>query len=213
MSKKKQIRGEEEDKAAADYYKLNRQAVDDLVNANEENSPEVSEEELRKYRSGTRRFKVADWVKILFVKFWFPAAVCYFMIWGLGVYVSDLLDLLFITGIAMGIVTDLLTNNLLRFLGETEGENDRWMMFPKKRFITFIFNILYAWVVLFLVFTIYTMLNSLVASVTGQPEQVALGVEPILFGIFYVAFDSLLIGAKHLLGRILDDAKNSAKKG
>ncbi len=213
MSKKKQIPGEETGKSTADYYKLNRQAVEDLVSANEENSPEVPDEELRKYRSGTRKFKVADWVKLLFIKFWFPAAVCYFMIWGLGTYVADLLDMLFITGIAMGIVTDLLTNNLLRFFGETEHENDRWMMFPKKRYITFILNILYAWLVLFLVFTLYTMVNGLVASLTGKPEQVALGVEPILFGVFYVAFDSLLIGAKHLMGKIVSDAKDSAKKG
>ena len=42
----------EERKAAEDYYKLHSQAVKDLATANEENSPEVSEEELRKYRSG-----------------------------------------------------------------------------------------------------------------------------------------------------------------
>ena len=45
----------------ANYYKLKTQAIKDLVEADESNSPEVSEEELAKYRSGPK-FKVADWV-------------------------------------------------------------------------------------------------------------------------------------------------------
>ena len=69
----------------ADYYKLKTQAVDDLVNASEDNSPPVPEEELRAYRSGPR-MKVADWVKMLFIKFWFAGAVCFFFLWGLGGY-------------------------------------------------------------------------------------------------------------------------------
>ena len=36
----------------ADYYQLKTQAIEDLVTANESNSPEVSPEELRKYQSG-----------------------------------------------------------------------------------------------------------------------------------------------------------------
>ena len=67
----------------SEYYRLKTEAVNDLVTANEENSPEVSEEELRAYRSGPK-LKVADWVKMLFIKFWFAAAVCYFFLWGLG---------------------------------------------------------------------------------------------------------------------------------
>ena len=36
------------------YYRLNTKAVDDLVNADVSNSPEVSREELNKYRSGPK---------------------------------------------------------------------------------------------------------------------------------------------------------------
>ena len=35
----------------SDYYKLNTQCVEDLVTANQENSPPVSKEELGQYRS------------------------------------------------------------------------------------------------------------------------------------------------------------------
>lgn len=51
----------------SDYYKLKIDAVNDLVTANEENSPTVSEEELRAYRSGPK-MKIADWVKMLFIR-------------------------------------------------------------------------------------------------------------------------------------------------
>lgn len=205
--KKKTERAETE----ADYYRLKTKAVDDLVNANEENSPPVSKEELRKYLSGPK-LNIADWVKMLFIKFWFNGAVCFFFIWGISAYVADIFDLLFITAIAMGIVTDLLTNNALRFFSKTPGENDRWMMFPQKGFSTFFLNILYSFVVIFLVFTLYSMINAGYAVLSGSSEAVMLGVEPILFGIFYLVFDMLLIEMKHLLFRIYDDAKKNVRK-
>ena len=48
MAKKKRP-GPSQAPAAEDYYDLKTKAVDDLVNADESNSPEVSEEELERY--------------------------------------------------------------------------------------------------------------------------------------------------------------------
>lgn len=178
-----------------DYYKLHTKAVDDLVTANEANSPKVSEAELRAYRSGPK-MKVSDWVKVLFIKAWFAGAVCFFFMWGLGNYLADQLDMLFVTGMALGIVTDLLTNNVLRFISKTQGGNDRWMMFPKKGFISFPLNILYGYVILALVFVLYNVINLTIIHFTGAADTVPLGVEPILFGIFCMGFDVLLIQIK-----------------
>ena len=76
MSKRKKNGPEKpEIEKQTDYYKLKTKAVDDLVNADESNSPEVSEEELRAYRSGPR-LKIADWVKLLFIKAWFASSSC-----------------------------------------------------------------------------------------------------------------------------------------
>ena len=44
---KKRAPAQEKEKSTADYYKLKTKAVDDLVNATEENSPPVSKRELR----------------------------------------------------------------------------------------------------------------------------------------------------------------------
>ena len=204
MSKSKPS-GKEQKRSSAEYYKLHTQAVEDLVTADRENSPVVSEEELRQYRTGLRKYKISDWIKVLLVKFWFPAAVCYYMVWGLSTYVADSLDMLFITGIALGVITDILTNNLLRWFANREGENDRWMMFPQKKYYTFVLNILYAWVILYFVNTIYSIINVILLSINGA-DTVPLGVGPVLFGIFYLAVDTLLVEAKHLLGRIVHDA-------
>lgn len=200
MSKKQNKGQKPEITKQSDYYKLKTQAVDDLINADESNSPEVSEEELRAYRSGPK-LKVADWVKLLFIKFWFPGAVCFFFIWGLGTYLADQMDMLFVTGMALGLVTDLLTNNVLRFFETVPGANDRWMMFPKKGYMSFLANILYGYVLLMLVFFLYNVINGTIVSITGAVDTVPLGVEPVLFGLFYLGFDLLLIEIKHLLLR------------
>ena len=189
----------------SDYYRLKTQAVDDLVNASEENSPPVPEAELRAYRSEPK-MAVADWVKMLFIKFWFAGAVCFFFIWGLGGFLTSELDLLAVTGMALGIVTDLMTNPVLRFFEKTKGENARWMMVTRKTHSGLFLNILYAYVILFLVYTLYNAVNLAAARITGVADRVVLGVEPVFFGLFCLGFDLLLIQMKHLAGRIVRDA-------
>ena len=135
----------EENRSTADYYKLHREAIRDLAEADASNSPEVSEEELRKYRSGPK-FRLSDWAKAILVKMWFAGSVCFFIYWGLSAYLSAALDLLLVFGVALGVVTDVITNNILRYLAKTGTGLERWMMFPDKKYITFFGNILYAFV-------------------------------------------------------------------
>ncbi len=183
---------------ATDYYKLKTKAVDDLVSANKENSPQVSEAELKRY---VRRSKhhIPMWLKVLFVKFWFAGAVCYFCIWGLGLYIGDSLDLMFVTSIIMGFVTDILTNNLLRFMEETPGENGKWMVVGKKRFVSLILNVLYAFVLMFSVAAFYSLIKQ--------------GMEPVFFGLLYMGFDLVFVGFKRILVKIVADAKRKVDEG
>lgn len=178
-----------------EYYKLKTKAVDDLVGANEENSPQVSEEELRAYRSGPK-MKVADWVKMLFIKAWFAGAVCFFFIWGLGGMLSSELDILFVTGMALGMVTDLLTNPVLRFFEKTAGENARWMMVSRRGTPGLLLNVFYGYVILFLVYGLYNGINLLANCLMGTEGMVVLGVEPVLFGVFCLGVDLLLLWIK-----------------
>ena len=199
----------EDSRTTADYYKLHTQAADDLANADESKSPVYSEEELRKYRSGPK-FKISDWVKVILLKIWFAGSVWFFIFWGLSSYVRDRLDLLFIFSIALGVVTDVITNNILRYYAKTEGENDRWMMFPQKRFYTFFLNILYAMLLLYCTDMFYTLVNLTLSAASGG-SRLTLGVGPILFGVVYTAFDLLFITIKRTLRQIVTDAMNNAK--
>ena len=201
----KQSLGEE--KSAADYYKLNTRAVDDLVNANADNSPPVSKAELKKYHA-QKKLTMADWVKAVLLKIWMAGIVCYFILWGLGQYALNQWDMLLILGVALGVVTDLITNNIFRFIAKPAGALDRYMMFPKKSFWTLPLNLIYAIVLLLLVVMTYNGINILLAGPNGET---ALGVEPILFGVFYTGFDLLFISMKRLAGRIAADAKKNAK--
>ncbi len=198
---------ENKENTAASYYSLNTKAVEDLASANEGNAPEYSKEELDRYKSRRGKLRIPDPVKIIFIKFWFGAMICYFFIWGLGGRLGSMIDTIVIVGIAYGIVTDLLANNLIRFMEKEEGDLKKWMMVPKKKFVSFVLNILYAFAVIFIVYTIYNAINAVYINITGNPDKILLGVEPIGFGIFCVLADMLFLGMKNLLLKIISDAK------
>ena len=201
---------EESGKTTADYYQLKTQAVEDLATASEENSPPVSAAELKKYRSGPR-VNMADWVKALLLKCWTGGMICYFFIWGLSTFALNQWDHLLILGIALGLVTNLITNSIFRFIAGTPGKYDRWMMFPGKSLLFLPLDILYALLLVFCTVLTYNGLNMLLAG-AGNASP-AIGVEPILFGVIVTMWDLLFIGAKHLLQRIILDAKQKADGG
>ena len=193
-----------------DLYRIKTEAVEDLVNANKENTPSYSEEELKKYRSKSR-LNINPVFKALFIQFWFSGVVCYFFIWGLGMYIPSNLDLYFVTAIGMGFVKDILENNLYRFVANPEGSNDRWMMFPKKSYMSLVFNVLYAILVTGCVYFTYQGINFVGTS--GNNDRVVFGVEPIFFGIFYMGFELLFLWMKHMAVRIIADAKKKVEGG
>jgi len=211
MARKHKNPPREPDRSAADYYKLNLKAVDDLVTADESNSPKVSETELRKYRSGPK-IRLSDTLKALLIKFWFNGATCFFLLWGLGTYLHSWLDQVVVLALALGAVNDLLTNNVYRFYARTPGANDRWMMFPQKAFYTLPLNIIYAVLLVFLVITTYNVINMAIIRFTGATDTMPLGVGPILFGLFTTAWDMLLIKIKHTAQSVLSDARRASKE-
>ena len=213
MGRKKVKNVSDETRAAADYYKLNVQAVDDLVNATPENSPKVSEKELRKYRSGPK-IHLRDWVKVVLIKWWFAGAACFFLNWGLGMLVPNMENMLLILGVGLGLVTDLLTNNVIRFWAKVPGGNDRWMAVTKRGTPGLLLNVLCSMVILAGIVASYQGLNRLLIALTGAAkDSVPLGVEPIVFGLLATGLDFLLIGMKRTAVKILSDAKEKNAEG
>ncbi len=202
MAKKR--RKKDQDASAADYYKLKTQAVDDLISADEDNSPPVSKEELEKY-GGRKKNGIPNWLKVGFIKFWFPGAVFFFMIMGLGLW--DPLDQIVILGIVQGMVTDLLTSNMIRFIAETDGSNDRYLMFAKKRYMSFFFNILYAMILCALVLVAYAGVDQLVRLLTGDAAFKLTG-EPVSYGLLYMLCDTALVFVKNSVVKLFHGAKN-----
>lgn len=217
MGKKQQkpknqpARNPDGERDASSYYQLKKQAVEDLVTANEENSPPVSAAELKKYRTGPK-IRMSDWVKAILIKFWIAGMICYFFIWGISTIAINPWDQLLVIGIALGLATNLMTNNIYRFIAKTPGTYDRWMMFPGKKLYFLPLDVVYAILLTACTIMTYNGINLLAA---GGSEQAgtAIGVEPILFGIIITAWDLVFLGCKRLAGRILQDAKRKVSAG
>ena len=212
MAKKKSNKNHTpEKKSTMDYYRLKTDAVDRLVNADKKTYDKTKGDPGKEYRSKGFLDKIPSWIKALFIKFWFNGAVCFFIFWGLGMYVTAMLDMIFVLAVVMGMVTDILVNNALRFLATYEGQNDKWMMFPKKKYWTFFANILYAFLILFGVIWFYNILNVVLNNINGTVDELYVAVEPLLFGLSYMAIDMLFITMKNTMIKIISDAKEKSK--
>ena len=187
-------------------YSLKSDAINRLANADKMEIPsnKNTADPGKQYRSNFLD-KIPSPIKALFIKFWFSGAVCFFILWGLGI--ANSLDALIVASIVLGLVADILVNNILRFIEIIPNENAKWIMFPQKKFWTLPANILYALVVFFSVRSLYILINSV-----GHSLGFYLGVEPILFGIFYTSFDLLFVGMKNLVKNIVQDAKDKVHK-
>lgn len=177
-------------------YDLNSEAVETLANADKEEIPQYSEEELSKYRK--KKFQIPNWLKVIFVKFWFAGAVCFFIVMATGG--GHWLDMYVALSIVMGMVTDLLTNNVVRFIEPYEGANDKYLLVTHRGMVGFGLNLMCGFLVMAGVMFGYFVLNLFVS----------VGVEALLFGLLSMGVEMLLIGIKRLCSSILNDAKAAA---
>ena len=187
-------------------YDLKSDAVERLANAHNAEFTSTLKDPAKQYRSGFLD-RIPFPFKAIFMKFWFNGAVCYFILWGLGLFVSNLENMILILAISLGIVTDILVNNAFRFFSSTPGANDKWMMLPKKKLANLFLNIMYSFVIVISVVWLYDSINGALNAMRGTVDEVYLGVEPIFFGMFYVMFDLAFIGMKNLMMSIVNDAK------
>ncbi len=205
---KKQNTASENKPIVADYYDLKVDAVDRLVNAKD--APAVSDREIKQYTSSKSKLHIPSWLKIVFVKFWFSGAICYFFLWGLGMYITGL-DLMVAIAVGLGLSTDLMVNHLLHYFEPEKGAYDKWMMIPFRKFWTIFLNVIYSGLILFCIVWFYNFVNTLIVGAPAADAPVVLPVEPILFGLLYMGFDMLFILIKNTMVKIVRDA--SAKAG
>lgn len=231
MSKKKKI----QETTIEDFYDLNIDKVDELVAAlkgdvDEENLEPISMniadctgvDEPKNYTRGGKQKKfnpyktdflrnVPTVIKALFVKWWFYAAISFFVLMGLGNYLDDL-DLAVVAGLVSGMIIDLFINPIYRFMESDEHEYNAYMMFPFpfKAFWTFFTNILYGFVITYGAGVIYSAINLICNNVSGTSGLIYLGTEPFLYGTFMLIVDMIFIGIKDGIVYIV---KHLRKKG
>ena len=186
-------------------YEFKSEAVDKLLDAQNGNVQDYTQEELDQYRK--KKFAMPMWLKVVLIKAWFAGAVCFFIVWGLGVYLGDPLDMMFVTGAVLGMVMDLLTNNVIRFIEVTPGDNDKWLLCQKRGMVGFGLNLLLAYLIYFCVYNTYGLINYIAVSITGDTSTWYLGVGPLLFGLLCMGYEMLLIGMKRMVKSIIRDAK------
>ena len=206
MAKKQKTPDNKSGEKLNNPYELKSDAVERLAKAHTAEFKSTLRDPGREYRSSFLD-KIPFPVKAIFMKFWFNGAVCYFIYWGLGLFVANLENMILAMALSLGIVTDVLVNNAFRFFASTPGANDKWMMLPKKKLSNLFLNVAYSFVVLIAVVWLYNSINAVINAMRGTTGEVFLGVEPILFGLFYVIIDLALIGMKNLMISIVNDAK------
>ena len=108
MKKKKYVQPtkyEEED------YSLKVEAVETLTKAiNEGTVKEIPEEQKKEEQHPYKVDKLAkipSWIKVIFVKFWVAGAICFFFMWGLGMYIKNSLDMYVVVSLAFAFINDL----------------------------------------------------------------------------------------------------------
>lgn len=209
MSEKNKKKQEKEN-SSINYYELKTDAVNRLVNADSLANTEINGDPGREYRSKGFLDKIPGWAKALFIKFWFNGAVCFFIFWGLSMFIADMLDMMIVFGVVLGLINDLLVNNTFRFIENYPGQNSKWMMFPKKSNWTIFANIPYSMLVLFCVFYLYNFINYVILGFNS--DAVMIGVEPIAFGLLYLVVDMFFVSIKNMIQSIITDAMEQNKK-
>ena len=225
MSKKKKEKKAET--TIENFYDLKVDEVDELVSIlkGEGGSPDkeiitdiqqITGEEVKGTSRKAKNFdpykrdKLAmlpTWLKAVFIKWWFAGAVCYFIVWGLSVYIQNDENLMLLTGVVLGIVVDIFVNPAFRYLESDRREYDPYIMFPFpfKQFWTFFTNIIYYVFIMFLVARLYGVLQKLTGFIDGS-----LAVEPLLFATFCLIIDMAFIGIKDAIVYLVK--KNSKKR-
>jgi hypothetical protein len=188
------------------YYDLKTAAVDDLVESlkeepNEEQKKNEPKPPQDPYKID-RLAKIPTWIKALFIKYWAAGAICYFGFIGLGIYVNNQLDLIALVGLITGAVNDLLINNAFLYFESEKKEYHKYILLPirSKRVWTLFINIPYGIITTFLVFQIYVFINHLIVSIKNLPANtITLGVEPLLYGLFFLIVDMFFVSIKNFI--------------
>ncbi|MCL2702576.1 MAG: hypothetical protein FWE91_03090 [Defluviitaleaceae bacterium] len=148
------------------------------------------------------------WLKALFIKAWFAGAVFYFIGWGFFFQSRDNLDLILVLGLVHGLVTDIVVNKILIFI-ETEAQpSKKYVLCYSRRFLSILINLLFGIICAFLVAYTYNIANVLAIEINNRPSgYMTFGAEPIMYGLLYLAYETVFVVMKNTLVKIYSRAR------
>jgi len=136
--------------------------------------------------------RIPENVKITFFRWWFAGAI--YLLIGNGTELAkndDPSQLILILGFVIGIATILIFNSIVYGMFECKRKgvilNKKWKdrnLF--ERVITNLGEIFKSMLTVFVIYYIYQIINIVLNSINNTNQKMYLGVEPILFGIFFI---------------------------
>lgn len=196
---KKEVKKEE----SVNYYDLKTEHVDELVAALKEESEPITPAGHKAYKVNSKDqpdpykidklAKIPSWIKACFIKFWVAGAICYFFLFSFVLSSFAQLDKLVFTGVMLGVIFDMVVNPAMLYFESDKKEFHPYILLPfsAKKIWTLLINIpigiLTVWII------------NLGYSVIIPNNNLIKGVEPISFGLMYLAIDMFFVSIKNLL--------------
>jgi hypothetical protein len=148
-------------------------------------------------------------IKTYILKFWFAGAVYYFAGWGIYSEQFDSFDETVLVGLVLGIVLDLLVNNILRFIETDKDKADIYLVSRKKKFYSIFISVFYGIILSVLIGYTYHFLNLGIINLFNKPDKIYIGGEPFGFGLLFVLYDYIILLFINLIRKLLKKKERS----
>ena len=140
--------------------------------------------------------RIPFWVKAVLVKYWSFGMIYYFIVAGLGLYLINF-DPIFsflIMGVTMGLVNDIIINNILSVMDDDREQSHWYWIFHSKKAYSLFINIFYGilWGVLSGILAAF--LSSIIPNNT-----IGLFQEPLSFALVGSLVEAVFISIKNIL--------------
>ncbi len=133
-------------------------------------------------------------LKISIAKWWFAASTYYFIGFGMPNIMQSSIDVIFNLGLVLGALSALILYPLINYITKVEGDGVLYKAVKTQSPLRIIYLVMYNWLMVTIIAYSYQLINFVINSVMHfEKGTIKFGVEPILFGIFYMMFDRFVI--------------------
>ncbi len=155
----------------------------------------IQEKEIDAYQKRGFLQKIPYSIKAILIKYWFFGVICFFVLMGLGFVLQDFIDKFVVCGLLGGMVTDVVTDNILIMIDSDKNESKWYVIYKKeKSVLSLIINLVYSLALFFGC----GYLMSLIIS-TYSDKSFWFLQEPLSQALFLIIVDMACIGIKDLI--------------